>query len=134
DALAVEQQAADQGALAVVHRAGGNEAQQARGGQVVSHGVHQKYPAFLRFSIEASEVWSSIRVAPRSVIWVTAVSAMIVSTVLALDATGQVHEMSPTVRKRTVRVSTVSPSVAGVRRVTGTSRPRRSTTARWCAK
>ena len=28
---------------------------------------HQKYPSFLRSSIDASEVWSSMRVAPRSV-------------------------------------------------------------------
>eukprot|EP01037_Dinobryon_pediforme_P021377 gene21376-22228_t len=38
-----------------------------------------------------------MRVAPRSVIWVTAVSAMMASTVVASEATGQVQEMSPTV-------------------------------------
>src|SRR5699024_8885208 len=93
DALAVEQQAADQGALAVGDGTGGDEAQEAVLGEIFSHGinpgVHQKYPCFLRFSIEASEVWSSIRVAPRSVTCVTAVSAMIASTVLASDDTGQ---------------------------------------------
>src|SRR5690606_19375202 len=138
DALAVIQQAADQGALAVVDRTGGDEAQQAPLvqiiGEVVSAGIHQKYPCFLRFSIEASEVWSSIRVAPRSVTSVTAVSAMMCSTVLALEATGQVQEMSPTVRKRTVRVSTCSPSRAGVSGVSGTSRPLRGITWRSCAK
>ncbi len=40
-------------------------------------GGHQKYPSFLRCSIEASVVWSSRRVAPRSVMVVVAVSAMI---------------------------------------------------------
>jgi hypothetical protein len=41
----------------------------------------------LRNSIDASFVWSSSRVAPRSVIVVAAVSAMIASTVPASDAT-----------------------------------------------
>ena len=44
----------------------------------------------MRCSIEASEVWSSIRVAPRSVIVVVAVSARIFSTVSASDSTGAV--------------------------------------------
>jgi hypothetical protein len=84
----------------------------------------------LRRSIDASEVWSSMRVAPRSVIVVPAVSAMIASTVAASDSTGQVQEMSPTVRKRTETVSTASPSRGGVSAVTGTSNPRRRTTSR----
>ena len=41
--------------------------------------------------------------------------------------------MSPTVRKRTVRVTASSPSRAGVSSVTGTSRPLRSMTCRWWA-
>ena len=134
DAFAVEQQAANQGALAVVDGAGGDEAQQVTFVQVVVQCVHQKYPCFLRFSMEASEVWSSIRVAPRSVIWVTAVSAMIASTSAASEDTGQVQEISPTVRKRTTWVSMLSPSRAGVRSVSGTSRPLRGMTWRSCAK
>jgi energy-coupling factor transporter transmembrane protein EcfT len=55
----------------------------------------------LRRSIDASLVWSSMRVAPRSVISVTAVSAMISTGDAAVLATGQVQLMSPTVRKRT---------------------------------
>ena len=51
----------------------------------------------------------------------------------ALLATGQVQEMSPTVRKRTDTVLLSSPSCFGVSGVTGTSRPRRSTTSRGCA-
>ena len=88
----------------------------------------------MRRSIEASDVWSSMRVAPRSVTAVAAVSAMISSTVAAADSTGQVQVMSPTVRKRTESVSTASPSRGGVIGVTGTSRPRRRTTSRRCAK
>ena len=49
------------------------------------------------------------------------------------DVVEQVQVMSPTVRKRTVRITAVSPDAAGVSRVTGTSRPRRSITARWWA-
>ena len=41
--------------------------------------------------MEASEVWSSIRVAPRSVTVTWTVSAMMASTVAASDSTGQVH-------------------------------------------
>src|SRR5690606_39539375 len=66
DALAVEQQAADQRAFAIIHRPCGNEAQQAafvlNGGRGVlggEYGAHQKYPSLLRFSIDASDVWSS---------------------------------------------------------------------------
>ncbi len=55
--------------------------------------------------MEASEVWSSMRVAPRSVTVVTAVSAMTSSTVAASEATGHVQVMSPTVRKRATRFS-----------------------------
>lgn len=39
--------------------------------------------------IDASEVWSSMRVAPRSVIRAAAVSVMISSMVIALDSTGK---------------------------------------------
>src|SRR3546814_6339086 len=67
-------------------------------------------PCFLRRSIEASDVWSSMRVAPRSVIVVIAVSAMMVCGSAAVEATGQVQEISPTVRKRTVIVSGISRS------------------------
>src|SRR5690606_41679871 len=91
-----------------------------RHGPGFMNGVHQKYPSFLRCSIDASDVWSSRRVAPRSVMVVTAVSAMISSGVEAVEATGQVHEISPTVRKRTLRNRGASPSRGGVSGVTGT--------------
>ena len=39
-----------------------------------SSSAHQKYPSFLRFSIEASEVLSSMRVAPRSLTSAASVS------------------------------------------------------------
>ncbi|MNQ77375.1 hypothetical protein D3C85_922400 [compost metagenome] len=71
-----------------------------------------------------------MRVAPRSVMSVTAVSAMMAMVSAASDATGQVQEISPTVRNRTDRRSTCSPSCGGVSRVTGTSRPLRRTTSR----
>ena len=85
DAAAVVEQAADQRALAVVDAAGGDEAQDAVVLEVRRSGsrarcVHQKYPSRLRRSIEASEVWSSMRVAPRSVISAPAVSTMICSS------------------------------------------------------
>src|SRR5690606_18661210 len=90
--------------------------------------IHQKYPCFLRRSIEASEVWSSMRVAPRSVMVVMAVSAMMTCGSAAFDATGQVQEISPTVRNRTVRDSGISVGRGGVMGVTGTSKPSRRTT------
>ena len=52
--------------------------------------------------------------------------------VAAVLSTGAVQVMSPTVRKRTSRVSTTSPSRAGVSSVTGISRPFLSTTWRLC--
>src|SRR5690606_3302337 len=135
--FAVVEQPPDQRRLAVIHGTGRDQAQHSvvGGGEKfgIGHGVHQKYPSFLRRSIEASEVWSSMRVAPRSVMSVTAVSAMISAGVAALEATGQVQEMSPTVRKRTVAISGVSSTAGGVSGVTGTSRPLRRTTSRWCA-
>ena len=45
-------------------------------------------------------------------------------------STGQVQVMSPTVRKRTRAVSTVSPACGGVTSVSGTSRPLRRITSR----
>ena len=74
-----------------------------------------------------------MRVAPRSLTSAARVSMTICPGVAASLSTGQVQVMSPTVRKRTVRVSTASPSFGGVSGVTGTSRPRRSTTSRGCA-
>ena len=47
----------------------------------VMRGVIRSSLRFLRSSIDASEVWSSMRVAPRSVIVAPAVSAMIASSV-----------------------------------------------------
>src|SRR6185369_6272661 len=133
--LAVHQQPADQGALAVVDRATSDElerghmvmlaASQCRGGLVadqIDH-AHQKYPSFLRFSMEASEVLSSMRVAPRSLTSTLSVSTTTSAALAAGLSTGQVQVMSPTVRKRTVRVTASSPARAGVSSVTGTSRP-----------
>ena len=83
DGAGVVQQPPDQRALAVVDAARGDEAQHAevlRGCSVAlefAEQRHQKYPSFLRRSIEASDVWSSMRVAPRSVTVVSTVSAMI---------------------------------------------------------
>src|SRR5690606_14897695 len=135
--FAVVEQPPDQRRLAVIHGTGRDQAQHSvvGGGEKfgIGHGVHQKYPSFLRRSIEASEVWSSMRVAPRSVMSVTAVSAMMACGSAASDATGQVHEMSPTVRNRTDRFSTRSPSRGGVNGVTGTRRPLRRTKSRRCA-
>ena len=71
-----------------------------------------------------------MRVALRSEMVAAAVSAMMSSGVAAVLATGQVQEMSPTVRKRTSRIWETSPSRFGVSGVTGTSRPPRSTTSR----
>ena len=50
-----------------------------------------------------------------------AVSATMASSEAAVEATGQVQVTSPTVRNRTDRRSTRSPSRAGVSGVTGTS-------------
>ena len=58
----------------------------------------------------ASLTWSSMRVALRSEMSATAVSAMMASGVAAVLATGQVHEISPTVRKRTDSRSLVRPA------------------------
>src|SRR5882672_3672404 len=123
DRARVVQQPPDERALAVVDAAGGGESKR----------LHQKYPSFFLLSIEASEVWSSMRVAPRSVSRAIRVSSMIVSVSRASDSTGHVQEMSPTVRKRTETCSTASPGLGGVIGVTGTSRPRRRTTGRRCA-
>ena len=71
-----------------------------------------------------------MRVAPRSLTSAARVSITIASGVVASLATGQVQVMSPTVRKRTWRLTTCSPSRGGVSGVTGTSSPLRSTTSR----
>ena len=71
-----------------------------------------------------------MRVAPRSLTSAASVSITTSAGVAARLSTGQVHVMSPTVRKRTSRVTTVSPSFGGVSSVTGTSRPLRSITSR----
>lgn len=59
---------------------------------------HQKYPAFLRSSIAASEVLSSALVWPRSVTRVVSISLITSATVVAIERTAPVHAMSPTVR------------------------------------
>src|SRR5690606_7808375 len=101
--LRVVQQPPDEGGLAVVDAAGGGEAQQLGGlrGGLGGEGRrlrHQKYPSRFRSSIAASEVLSSPRVAPRSVMRVAAISAMIWSTVVASERTPAVSVASPTVR------------------------------------
>ena len=79
---------------------------------------HQKYPAFFRSSMAASEALSSAR-EPRSVTRATAVSAMISSTLSAGDSTHPVLMMSPIVRTRTTSSSTCSPGFGGTRSLTG---------------
>src|SRR5262249_28284131 len=128
------QQPADQRALAVIHASGAGEPQHAGiDRRDVFDGGHQKYPSFLRSSMDASEVWSSMRVAPRSVIRVVAVSAVISTGFAAIDSTGQVQVMSPTVRKRTETISTFSPGLGRTSSETGSRPPGRRTTSRRCA-
>src|SRR5450432_1041577 len=119
ETLAVPKQATDQRALAVVDAPCGGEAQWRS--SHCGNGMHQKYPCRLRSSIAASLAWSSSRVAPRSVMRVTAVSFTMSSSVAASDSTGAVQGMSPTVRKRTERFWILSSAAAGVRCVTGTN-------------
>src|SRR6266702_3723847 len=106
DRLGVVEEPPDEGALAVVHRAGRRESQdvgvpglpQTRAGPAHALVRHQKYPSRLRSSIAASLVRSSARVWPRSVIRVAAISAITSSKVEAVDSTAPVQLMSPTVR------------------------------------
>src|SRR5207342_2566507 len=93
-ALAVVQQPADQRALAVVHAAAGDEAQQVlvfvateRRGDVgvVVDARHQKYPSCFFFSIDAVGSWSITRPC-RSDVVATSISAMILSSVSASDS------------------------------------------------
>ena len=88
DVLALVEQAADEGALAVVDRTGGGEPEQ----------LHQKYPSFLRSSMAASVNLSSARVAPRSVTREAATSVITSSIVIAALSTAPVQLASPTVR------------------------------------
>ena len=59
----------------------------------------------------ASDVWSSKRVAPRSVMVVVAVSNTILLTLSASEMTGAVQVISPTVLKRTCMLVTISPAL-----------------------
>src|SRR5690606_7124712 len=86
--LGVVQEPPDERALAVVHGAGGRDAEE----------VHQKYPSRLRSSIAASLTWSSGRLWPRSVMRVVAISATTSWIVFAQERTAAVQVMSPTVR------------------------------------
>ena len=74
--------------------------------------AHQKYPAFLRFSIEASEVLSSMRVAPRSLTSTVSVSSTTSSALAAGLSTGQVQVRD--VRFRTVGDITTTCPVASL--------------------
>src|SRR5690606_26490980 len=89
--LGVEQEAADERRLAVVHAARSRDAEQIRvcplGGV-----THQKYPSRLRSSMAASETRSSPRVAPRSVSREAATSASTASLSVASERTAPVVE------------------------------------------
>src|SRR5262249_36932909 len=100
DLLRVVEQPAEQGRLAVVDRAGGDEPQQLGLHHLLGDG-HQKYPPRLRSSMAASETRSSARVSPRSVTFVAAISETTSSIVAARDSTPPVQVMSPTVRNLT---------------------------------
>ena len=78
DGAALEQQAADQGGLAVVHRAAGENAQKGVG--------HQKYPSRFFISIEESWSWSISRPA-RSDTRVVRISSTISSRLEAGEST-----------------------------------------------
>ena len=73
---------------------------------------------------------SSARVAPRSVRTEAATSTAISWLVAAVDSTAPVQDMSPTVRYRTVRVRTCSPSRGRVAGPTGSHMPSREKTSR----
>ena len=93
----VEQEAPDQGALAVIDRSRSRESQQlTMAGQL--GGPHQKYPSRFRSSIAASEVRSSALVSPRSDTVAASVSAITDGMSAASDRTAPVTVMSPTVR------------------------------------
>ena len=93
----VEQQASDQRALAIVHRARGGQPQQVAFVRDVSAGA-QKYPSRLRSSIAAAEVRSSARVSPRSETVAASVSAITAVMSPACERTAPVTVKSPTVR------------------------------------
>ena len=63
----------------------------------------------------ASELRSSARVAPRSVIRVAAISATTSGSVLASEATAPVQLMSPTVRNRTHFLNGSSPGMSSTK-------------------
>ena len=86
DGAAFEQQAADQGGLAVVDAAAGQHAQQGFG--------HQKYPSRFFFSIEASWSWSISRPA-RSDTRVVRISSTMSSSVAAGDRRRRTADSSP---------------------------------------
>ncbi len=89
DLLRVVQHAADQRALAVVHAAAGDEAQEPLGLVALQEvgeflGGHQKYPSRLRFSIAAA--WSkSIARLWRSEVRVTSISSITVVRSVAVE-------------------------------------------------
>ena len=103
--LGVVQQAPDQRALAVVHAAARDEAQQALGLMLLQvgrnrgagavhvgfeHSGHQKYPSCFFFSIDAEGSWSMTR--PwRSDVVATSISAMTFSNVSASDSMAPVN-------------------------------------------
>ncbi len=90
DRLGVVEQPAHQRGLAVVDGPGRGQAE-----KLVRH---QKYPSFLRSSMAASDMRSSARVAPRSVSRLAETSVITSATVVALESTAPVQDMSPTVR------------------------------------
>src|SRR6266581_1834717 len=91
------EQPADHGALAVVHAAAGDEAQQSLAlvglevgldvlGEHVGYVCHQKYPSCFFFSMDPAESWSIIRPC-RSEVLHSSISWMIFGRVSASDST-----------------------------------------------
>src|SRR5699024_1431088 len=121
----VGEQSADEAGFTVVDTACRGQPQWAR---------HQKYPAFLRPAIAASDSLSSARVAPRAVSLLALTSVMISPSVAVVDSTAPVHESSPRVRYRTVRRSTVSLSHGPPHGLSVSHMPSRRNTGRSWAK
>src|SRR5579862_1332017 len=124
--LRIIEEASYESRFAVVNGAACVEAEKIGGAR---HG--QKYPAFLRSSIAASETLSYAR-EPCSVTRATAISEMMSATLLAGDSTQPVLMTAPMVRTRTTRSSTRSPGFGGASSLTGSHWPcRRTTRRRW---
>ncbi len=138
----VEQQSADEGALAVVDRPDRGESQKVHGVRAElgaagrrragqrGHGSRST-PRACGPPWTVSEKRSSARVAPRSEMREAETSRMISSTESASDRTAPVQVASPTVRKRTVSLRTCSPSSGVTHSLNASSMPSRSMTSRY---